>query len=65
MQENHRPIVKPLMGGKETGDERSEDDEEHKVVIGRCDAPDLAKKDTSTQKEEAAEQNQNRKSIRR
>jgi len=65
MQENHRPIVKPLMGGQETGDERGQDDEQNEIVIGGGNTPDLAKKDTSTQKEEATEQNQNRKSIRR
>jgi hypothetical protein len=46
------------MGGKEAGDERGQDDEQNEIVIGSGNAPDLAKKNTSTQKEEAAEQNQ-------
>jgi len=65
MQEDHRPIVKPLMGGKEAGDERGQGDEQNEIVIGGCNTPDLAKKQTSTQKEEAAEQNQKREGIRR
>ena len=52
------------MGGKETGDERGQDDEQNEIVIGSGNTPDQAKKNTPTQKEEAAEQNQKRKDIR-